>query len=92
MRLQTLYLKIFQVSGTIALGYGLALVIAVEMFIGVSEAGLGRKIFEYQSAYRIPETYAAILLTSFVGIFLNWSLTRVERYALRWHPDNRAEL
>ena len=71
----------------IAIGYGLALVIAVEMFIGVSQAGLGRKIFDYQAAYRIPETYAVIILTGVVGVVLNGLLRIAERYLLAWLPS-----
>jgi ABC-type nitrate/sulfonate/bicarbonate transport system permease component len=73
----------------IALGYTLALVIAVEMFIGVSHLGLGRRIFEFQAAYRIPETYAVILVTSALGISLNFLLGWVEKRSLRWHPDSK---
>ncbi|WP_069963222.1 ABC transporter permease [Lacunisphaera limnophila] len=70
----------------IAAGYGLALSIAGEMFIGISENGLGRKIYDFQSAYRIPETYAAILVTGSVGITLNQLVTVAERRLLRWLP------
>jgi len=71
----------------VAVGYGLALVIAVEMFIGVSQAGLGRKIFDYQSAYRIPETYAAILLTGALGVLLNLLVGLLEKRLLHWLPS-----
>lgn len=70
----------------IAMGYGLALTIAVEMFIGVNNLGLGRKIYDYQAAYRIPETYAAILLTGALGLGLNGLLSLIERRLLRWLP------
>lgn len=75
----------------IATGYGLALIIAVEMFIGVSNLGLGRKIYDYQAAYRIPETYAAILLTGALGLGLNGLLTLLERRLLRWLPQTYEE-
>ena len=74
----------------IALGYSLALVIAVEMFIGVSHMGLGRRIFEFQAAYRTPETYALILVTSFLGISMNLLLGWIEHFSLRWHPDSKS--
>lgn len=70
----------------IAASYGLALCIAAEMFIGISAAGLGRKIFDYQAAYRIPETYAAICLAGAVGIGLNGVVTILEKSLLRWVP------
>lgn len=75
----------------IALGYSLALVIAVEMFIGIGQAGLGRKIFDFQAAYRIPETYAAIILTSTLGVILNALLSLLEKWALLWLPRGQAQ-
>lgn len=71
----------------IASSYALVLVVAVEMFIGVGDAGLGRKIYDYQAAYRIPETYAAIITAGIVGVSLNWIITRLEKRFLRWLPD-----
>ncbi|RBP36888.1 NitT/TauT family transport system permease protein/sulfonate transport system permease protein [Roseimicrobium gellanilyticum] len=76
----------------IALGYCLALVIAVEMFIGVSHMGLGRRIYEFQAAYRTPETYALIIVASSLGIAMNLLLDWIERATLRWHPDSKADL
>lgn len=78
-------------SSRIALGYSLALVIAVEMFIGIGDLGLGRKIFDYQAAYRIPETYATILIASALGVTLNGLLTVAERFSLAWLPLGSAE-
>lgn len=75
----------------IALGYSLALIIAVEMFIGIGDLGLGRKIFDYQAAYRIPETYATILVTSALGVILNALLALAERYSLDWLPKGQAQ-
>jgi ABC-type nitrate/sulfonate/bicarbonate transport system permease component len=68
--------------------YALVLVIAVEMFIGVGENGLGRRIFDLQSSYKIPEAYAVILLTAVIGISLNLLVTVTERYLLRWQSEN----
>lgn len=69
--------------------YAMVLVIAVEMFIGVGQNGLGRRIFDLQSNYRIPEAYAVILLTAVVGIFLNLLVSAVEAYLLRWQVDGQ---
>ena len=78
-----------------SVSYALVLVVAVEMFIGVGKDGLGRKIFDYQSAFRIPETYSEILITGALGICLNLLITLSERRLLRWLPqtlDSRAKL
>jgi ABC-type nitrate/sulfonate/bicarbonate transport system permease component len=69
--------------------YALVLVIAVEMFIGVGEDGLGRRIFDLQSSFRVPEAYAVILLTAIVGIFLNLVVTMLEAYLLRWQTEGQ---
>jgi len=63
------------------------LVIAVEMFIGLSERGLGRSIYEYQSTYRIPETYGAIIIAGLIGILLNAAVSQMEHRMLRWLPN-----
>ena len=70
-----------------AVSYALMLVIAVEMFIGLSERGLGRSIYEYQSTYRIPETYGAIIIAGLIGILLNAVVSQMERRMLRWLPN-----
>lgn len=72
-----------------AVSYSLVLVIAVEMFIGAGDKGLGRCIYDYQSAYRIPETYASIVLAGCIGILLNQGLSMLERRSLRWIPHTR---
>ena len=74
-----------------AISYSLVLVVAVEMFIGVGEFGLGRAIYNYQSTYRIPETYAAILIAGLLGVMLNFGLNRAERSLLVWIPERRDE-
>lgn len=74
-----------------AVSYALMLVIAVEMFIGLSERGLGRSIYEYQSTYRIPETYGAIIIAGLIGILLNAVVSQMEHRMLRWLPNVQEE-
>jgi len=74
-----------------AVSYALVLVVAVEMFIGLGERGLGRGIYLYQSSYRIPETYGAIMIAGAIGILLNWVVTRLQHHMLRWLPNVREE-
>lgn len=74
-----------------AVSYSLVLVIAVEMFIGLSEHGLGRGIYLYQSTYRVPETYGAIIIAGLIGILLNWAVTRAQDHMLRWVPHAHEE-
>src|SRR5437667_7603631 len=70
-----------------AVSYSLVLVVAVEMFIGLGERGLGRGIYLYQSTYRIPETYGAIIIAGMIGIVLNWVVTKVQNHMLRSLPN-----
>jgi ABC-type nitrate/sulfonate/bicarbonate transport system permease component len=74
-----------------AVSYALVLVVAVEMFIGLGERGLGRGIYEYQATYRIPETYGAIIIAGAIGILLNGVVTRLETRMLRWLPHAHEE-
>jgi len=74
-----------------AVSYSLLLVVAVEMFIGLGERGLGRGIYLYQSAYRIPETYGAIIIAGMIGILLNWAVTKAQEHMLRWVPNVHEE-
>jgi ABC-type nitrate/sulfonate/bicarbonate transport system permease component len=74
-----------------AVSYALMLVIAVEMFIGLGERGLGRGIYEYQSTYRIPETYGAIIIAGLIGILLNAIVSQMEGRMLRWLPNVQEE-
>jgi ABC-type nitrate/sulfonate/bicarbonate transport system permease component len=70
-----------------SVSYALVLVVAVEMFIGVGHGGLGRRIYDFQSSFQIPETYSAILVTGALGLFLNWLVGRLEKRLLRWLPQ-----
>jgi len=74
-----------------SISYSLALIVAVEMFIGIENVGLGRRIYDYQSAYQIPKTYAAIIITGGLGIGLNLILNLAERRLLQWMPDTQYE-
>ena len=72
-----------------SVSYALVLVVAVEMFIGVGQDGLGRKIFDYQSGFRIPETYSEIIVTGALGVGLNLIITLLEKRLLRWLPQTQ---
>ncbi len=66
-----------------ALSISLVLIIVTEMFIG-TEVGLGQRIFNSHLTYRIPEMYAAIILTGIIGYLLNVGLVRFERRVIHW--------
>ena len=70
-----------------ATSYAMVLVIAVEMFVGLGERGLGRAIYEYQATYRIPETYAAVIIAGVIGILLNLIVNAAQHRMLRWLPN-----
>lgn len=58
-------------------------VVAAEMLIGTHH-GLGRRIYDAQQLFRIPELYATIVVTGLVGLALNRVLLVVERRTLHW--------
>lgn len=70
-----------------AISYALVLVIAVEMFMGGIDNGLGYKIYLYQSSYVTTKTYLLIIVASAIGIFTNFALTAVEKRLLHWLPN-----
>jgi ABC-type nitrate/sulfonate/bicarbonate transport system permease component len=70
-----------------AASYSMVLVIAVEMFVGLGERGLGRAIYEYQATYRIPEAYAAVMVAGAIGILLNVVVNMLQTRMLRWLPN-----
>lgn len=65
------------------LSLALILVIVAEVSIG-TKFGLGQKIFDSYSSYRIPEMYAYILLIGFLGFSLNWICRRIEKKLIHW--------
>ncbi len=67
----------------IAVSISLILAVVTEMFIGTS-IGLGRRIMDAQLVYRIPEMYAAIILTGTIGYLINWFVLFIERKKIHW--------
>ncbi len=70
-----------------AASYAMVLVIAVEMFVGLGDRGLGRAIYAYQATYRIPETYAAVIMAGIIGILLNLIVNLLQDRMLCWLPN-----
>jgi ABC-type nitrate/sulfonate/bicarbonate transport system permease component len=70
-----------------AVSYSMVLVIAVEMFVGLDEHGLGRAIYEYQATYRISQVYAAVLIAGTIGIIMNLAVNVVQNRMLQWLPN-----
>lgn len=67
----------------IAISYGMVIVIFSEMFIG-TDSGLGRRIIDAQTVYKIPEMYAAIVLTGLIGYGLNKLALYAEKRVIHW--------
>lgn len=69
----------------------IALIVSVvtEMLTGVG--GIGQLITMAQLADQIPQLYALILVTGFIGLGLNALFKLSERWLLFWHPSQRGE-
>lgn len=67
----------------ITLSIVLILVVVLEMFTG-SELGLGKRIYDNQLMFRIPEMYAAIMITGLVGYLMNRLFVAAERRFVHW--------
>ena len=67
----------------VAISYGMVIVIFSEMFIG-TDSGLGRRIIDAQTVYKIPDMYAAVVLTGLIGYGLNKLALYAERRIIHW--------
>ena len=67
----------------IAVSYGMVIVIFSEMFVG-TDSGLGRRIIDTQTVYKIPEMYAAIIVAGIIGYGLNKLAIFAERQIIHW--------
>lgn len=61
----------------IAASIAFVLVVVTEMFLG-SNNGLGKRIYDFYLAYRIPDLYAALLVLGLVGYLSNITIERME--------------
>jgi len=66
------------------LSLSLILVVVTEMFIGTG-TGLGERIYNAHLMFRIPEMYAAIVLTGIMGYALNKVFVHFERRLVHWY-------
>lgn len=66
-----------------ALSLCVIILIIAEMYIG-AEYGLGKRIFDSYTTYQIPELYAGILLTGFIGYLLNKIFLGLEKKIVFW--------
>ncbi len=61
----------------------LVIVIVAEMFIG-TEQGLGKRIIDAQQILNVQDMYASILVTGFLGYFLNMLFLVLEKRLVHW--------
>ena len=67
----------------ISLSMALILVIVTEMFIGTT-LGLGKRIYDAQLTYRIPEMYSSIILVGTLGYLSNKIFMIFENLTVHW--------
>lgn len=67
----------------IAVSLILISIVVTEMFIG-TKFGLGQKIFDSYTSYRIPQLYAYILITGLLGYFINKGFVFFEKRIVHW--------
>jgi ABC-type nitrate/sulfonate/bicarbonate transport system permease component len=70
----------------ICISLSLVLVIVTEMFLG-STNGLGKQIYDYYLAYRVPEMYAVIIILGLLGFVANKVSLMVEKRLSFWLPN-----
>ena len=72
-----------------ALSLALIVSILVEMFMG-SNFGIGQKVIEAYTSYRIADVYALILVTGGLGYLLNLLFVRFEKSLSYWYWNERS--
>jgi len=89
---QILYLSVFRdavpniLTGfRVCVSLSLVLVIVTEMFLGAND-GLGRRIYDFYLAYRLPEMYTVLIILGLVGFVSNRISLLVERRVAFWLP------
>jgi ABC-type nitrate/sulfonate/bicarbonate transport system permease component len=75
----------------IRLASAVALILAITAELIIGSPGLGEQIALTQSGNKVPEMYALILATGFIGVIINAVVRRVERSILAWHTSVRGE-
>jgi len=75
----------------IRLASAVALILAITAELIIGSPGLGEQIALTQSGNQVPEMYALILATGFIGVLINVVVRRVERSVLAWHTSVRGE-
>jgi ABC-type nitrate/sulfonate/bicarbonate transport system permease component len=75
----------------IRLASAVALILAITAELIIGSPGLGEQIALTQSGNQVPEMYALILATGFIGVLINAVVRRVERSILAWHTSVRGE-
>lgn len=66
-----------------AISLCLIIIVVTEMFIG-TDAGVGRRIIDFQITYEIPSLYAAILTAGIIGYSLNLGFSLFESRVIHW--------
>jgi len=67
----------------IGISFALLVVVVTEMFLGTL-IGLGHRIIDDQLIYKVPEMYAAIIVTGILGYILNKGFVYFEHRIVHW--------
>jgi ABC-type nitrate/sulfonate/bicarbonate transport system permease component len=76
----------FRISSTVSL----ILAFTAELVMGTP--GLGHEINFAEQGGANDILYALVVATGALGVLIHLLTTRLERYALRWHPSHREVL
>jgi ABC-type nitrate/sulfonate/bicarbonate transport system permease component len=76
----------------VRLAAAVALILAITGELVIGAPGLGARIAVAQNSQAVPEMYALIVVTGFLGLLINVGARTVERRALAWHQSVRGEV
>lgn len=71
----------------IRLASTVAIILAITAELLIGQPGIGYQIGLTQAGGRVPEMYALIVATGFIGVAINIGIRALERQALKWHPS-----
>lgn len=64
-----------------------AIILAITAELLIGQPGIGYQIGLTQAGGRVPEMYALIVATGFIGVVINIFIRNLERQTLKWHPS-----
>lgn len=87
----TLPAALVNIATGLRVSASIALVVTVTTELVAGNSGLGFYVAQMEQASRLPQMYAAILLTGVLGYLINLGFSLIEKKVIFWSPASRGE-